>query len=551
MIDPKSIENLKNIIDIESVIGSFLELKRSGSGFVARCPFHEERTASFHISPQKGLYHCFGCKAGGDAIKFIMEYEHLGYKEAVEKIAAMHNFTLHYTSDKNSQERDVKPVLDILNLHYKTQLFTNSVATAYLKDRGLDDSDIEKWELGWASSSQNTLNLLNNEQIPPKDAIYSGAVKQNDGGLYASFIERITFPIKNHLGRVVGFGGRTISDHPAKYVNSPQSAVFDKSRLLYGYHLAKNEIFKERKIVICEGYMDCIMLHKAGIRSAVAVLGTALTAHHLPLIKRGEPKVILCFDSDSAGISAAIKSAHLLAINGVDGEVVLLSGGKDPAELVASGKANLVREMINSGTELGEFYIKELVKNSGANSPAAKAKVLKEIASFTYQLAPIAAASYEPLVAGLLNADMATIRLARVPHNKISNKQPQSGDGDSRIAPRKDLAEMTILKNMLQNPHFLAIARNEAFSELFTHHAQAYAAVIGSQNASNPHIRELMMDDSLQIFSSDEAFCRALDALKLTFASAQLRRLAGSGEDSFVQINRLQKLITALKDRLK
>ena len=361
MISKNSIENLKNVVDIADVVGSYIPLKKSGANFVCVCPFHNDKHPSMSVSPSKGIYHCFSCKAGGDAIKFVMEYEKLGYVEAIEKLASIYNISLEYTSSKNELKTD-KKILENLNLHYKTLLYKNPEAINYLKSRSITDAIIEKWELGWAAASQNTLNLLQNENIEPKEALEVGAIKQNESGYYASFINRITFPIYNHLGRLVGFGGRTISDNPAKYINSPQSQIFDKSKIFYGYDKAKSEIYRSQSMVICEGYMDCIMLHAAGVSNAVAVLGTALTQKHIPLIKRGDIKVTLSFDSDDAGVNAAFKSARLLMEHQIDGKVVLISGGKDPAELVASSKDQELRDMLSGGVELGEFYITQLYK---------------------------------------------------------------------------------------------------------------------------------------------------------------------------------------------
>ena len=183
MISKNSIENLKNIINIVDVIGSYIPLKKSGANFVCVCPFHNDKHPSMSISPSKGIYHCFSCKAGGDAIKFVMEYEKLGYAEAIEKLASIYNVSLEYTSSKSELKVD-KKILENLNLHYKTLLYKNSEALNYLKHRSITDSIIEKWELGWAASSQNTLNLLQNENIEPKEALEVGVIKENENGYY-------------------------------------------------------------------------------------------------------------------------------------------------------------------------------------------------------------------------------------------------------------------------------------------------------------------------------------------------------------------------------
>ena len=540
MISKNSIENLKNIINIVDVISSYIPLKKSGANFVCVCPFHNDKHPSMSISPSKGIYHCFSCKAGGDAIKFVMEYEKLGYAEAIEKLASIYNVSLEYTSSKSELKVD-KKILENLNLHYKTLLYKNSEALNYLKHRSITDSIIEKWELGWAASSQNTLNLLQNEGIEPKEALEVGAIKENENGYYASFINRITFPIYNHLGSLVGFGGRTISDNPAKYINSPQSQIFDKSKIFYGYDKAKSEIYRSQSMVICEGYMDCIMLHAAGVNNAVAVLGTALTQKHIPLIKRGDIKVTLSFDSDAAGVNAAFKSSKLLVEHQIDGKVVLISGGKDPAELVASGKEMELKEILKGGIELGEFYIRELIANLNPQSPLEKAKALRAIQEFSFNLDPIVAQSYTSLVATLLKIEPGSFSLSRSSSNRPSstNLNPPI-----KFTEQKDIAELSILKNMLINHEFCEIVKRYYGVEIFKDKA-TYRAVTGSQSSNNEHIRELELYENLEEYKSVEDLHNAIRPLAIRYYEGLLK----SGRLSIEEIIECKKRISILKGK--
>lgn len=547
MISKNSIENLKNIVDIADVVGSYIPLKKSGANFVCVCPFHNDKHPSMSVSPSKGIYHCFSCKAGGDAIKFVMEYEKLGYVEAIEKLASIYNVSLEYTSSKNELKTD-KKILENLNLHYKTLLYKNPEALNYLKSRSITDAIIEKWELGWAAASQNTLNLLQNENIEPKEALEVGVIKQNESGYYASFINRITFPIYNHLGRLVGFGGRTISDNPAKYINSPQSQIFDKSKIFYGYDKAKSEIYRSQSMVICEGYMDCIMLHAAGVSNAVAVLGTALTQKHIPLIKRGDIKVTLSFDSDDAGVNAAFKSARLLMEHQIDGKVVLISGGKDPAELVASSKDQELRDMLSGGVELGEFYITQLVQNLNPKTPIEIAKALKAIQEFSFSLNPIVADAYVPLVSTLLKIDPGSFRLSkiekRVDNPNLAKTQINSQIQKSQLIKKKDIAELSILKNMLKNPEFCQIVEQYYGVEIFKDKA-AYRAVVGSQSPNNEHIRELELSQNLEEYRSDEELHNAIKPLAVRYYEGLLK----SGNLTIEEIIECKKRISMLKGK--
>ncbi|WP_298096814.1 DNA primase, partial [uncultured Campylobacter sp.] len=403
MIKNESIENLLATVDIVDVVEKYVPLKRSGANFVGVCPFHDDSHPSMSVSSKLGIFHCFSCKAGGNAIKFIQDYEKISFPEAVEKLAGMYNFALQYTGAKVQERSEEKKVLGILNAYYQSCLYQNPAAVKYLHDRGLSDQSIRKFGLGYAGASAQTIRVLQNEEIPPQDALNAGAVKQNERGLYASFIERITFPIYNHASKLVGFGGRTISDNPAKYVNSPQCAVFDKSKIFYAFDLAKKSAIAKKTLIITEGYMDVIMLHQAGIDNAVAVLGTALTPAHLPLIKRAELNVVLSFDGDAAGINAAIKSARLLCLNKIDSSVAIIGGGADPADMIVAGKVRELEQIYASGMESGEFLIRRIAKKYDLARPVQKEAALNEIKEFTVALGPVLAESYQSLVAQILN----------------------------------------------------------------------------------------------------------------------------------------------------
>ena len=412
MIKNESIENLLATVDIVDVVEKYVPLKRSGANFVGVCPFHDDSHPSMSVSSKLGIFHCFSCKAGGNAIKFIQDYEKISFPEAVEKLAGMYNFALQYTGAKVQERSEEKKVLGILNAYYQSCLYQNPAAVKYLHDRGLSDQSIRKFGLGYAGASAQTIRVLQNEEIPPQDALNAGAVKQNERGLYASFIERITFPIYNHASKLVGFGGRTISDNPAKYVNSPQCALFDKSKIFYAFDLAKKSAIAKKTLIITEGYMDVIMLHQAGIDNAVAVLGTALTPAHLPLIKRAELNVVLSFDGDAAGINAAMKSARLLCLNKIDSSVAIIGGGADPADMIVAGKVRELEQIYASGMESGEFLIRRIAKKYDLARPVQKEAALNEIKEFTAALGPVLAESYQSLVAQILNVSPGSFNLA-------------------------------------------------------------------------------------------------------------------------------------------
>ena len=522
MIDPKSIEKLKNQIDIVDIIEHFLPVKKMGANYKCVCPFHDDRNPSMSISQSKQIFHCFACKAGGDAIKFVMDYEKLTYPEAIERIASLVNFSLEYTNDKAPTQKENKHILEKANAFYRSEFFKHEAAVRYIYSRGINDAMIEKFELGWAGDSASTIRLLQNENIEPKEALEVGIVKQNEKGIYASFIERITFPIYSHTTRLVGFGGRTISDHPAKYVNSPQSVVFDKSKLLYGYHLAKQSIFEKKQIIITEGYLDVIMLHYAGFTNAVAVLGTALTTSHLPLLKRGEISVVLCFDGDGAGINAAIKSSRLLSQNEIHGSVVIIKGGADPADMVFAGRSEELKEMFDSGTELGEFYIEQIVKKYDISRPVQKQKCLEEIMEFTNSLKPVISNSYENLVANLLKIEVGTFSLSNQRHSSTHSQNFTNANRQTEQNLQKktktDILEFSILKSMLANKGYETIVLNELEEKFFLHHKNYFQAALAPKIEANAVlVREIYVDDSAKVASSEESLREAILKLKLKY----------------------------------
>ncbi|EDP4444853.1 DNA primase, partial [Campylobacter jejuni] len=470
MITKESIENLSQRLNIVDIIENYIEVKKQGSSFVCICPFHADKNPSMHINPIKGFYHCFACKAGGDAFKFVMDYEKLSFADAVEKVASLSNFTLSYTKEKQENKKELKSILPSLNAYFKDNLKHHKEVLIYLYQRALNDKDIAKFELGFAGASEDSIRLLQNQKIPLEDAMSVGALKKDENNeFYASFIWRITFPIYDHKDLLVGFGGRTLNPNvPAKYVNSPQNILFDKSRIFYAFNIAKENIAKKKEIIVCEGYMDAIAFHKAGFNNAVAVLGTALTEHHLPLIRRYDAKVILCFDNDEAGLKAATRSAFLLSTNKIDGKVAILQGGKDPAELVAKNESTKLHNILDEGIELGEFYIRRLISTHSIISALDKQKALETIQKFTFNLEPLVANSYTSLVSNLLKVDEKFIVLSQ--NSKKTIQTPLISQNKYNFPKEKiHIAELELIAFLKQHPDICNDFKQISDSVCFKH----------------------------------------------------------------------------------
>ena len=492
MIDNNSIEQLKQTIDIVDVVGNYVELKKNGSNFKGLCPFHDEKTPSFIVSPSRQLYKCFGCGAGGDAIKFLMEFEKLSYPEAIEKLASQYNFTLRYTKGQNGGNTE-RRILETIGRWYRANLEQNETAKEYLKKRGVSLASIEKFGLGYAPSSEETLAFLQRTMIPFNKAEEVGVLGHERGRYYARLIERLIFPIFSPSGMPVGFGGRTLTNHPAKYINSPQTKLFNKSRLLYGYHLAKEQIYRKKRLIVVEGYMDVIMLHQAGFGTAVATLGTSLTNDHLPLLKKGEPEVIVAYDGDEAGVNAAMKAALLLSRHNFDGGVILFEGGMDPADMVNTGNADAIEALFASPIPFAKFVIERMASSYDIRTPKGKERAFNSIRNYLASLSPFLQERYVPYAASILGISGARLKSA---HKR------ESQTSESSILTLSDIAEKSIIKTLIKTPSLTDMVLDVMDSSMFHAHREAFEALVQGRESSE--LLRIDFDDSIKVYSEEE-----------------------------------------------
>lgn len=490
MISKNSIENLKTTLDVVDVVSQFLQLKKSGANFKACCPFHGEDTPSFVVSPQKQIYHCFGCGVGGDSIKFVMEYEKLTYPEAIEKLAGMYNVPLEY-ENSNYKKQDLS-IVDKLNSYYVKMLYTNDAAVKYLQDRGVWESSIEKFGIGYAPGSLDTINYLKQNMLNLSDAKEFGLIDNGTNGLYARFIERITFPIYTNNGNICGFGGRTITGHNAKYVNSPQTKIFNKSRLLYGYNLASKSIYKKKEIIVTEGYLDVVMLHQAGFDNAVATLGTALTVDHLPLLKRGEPKVVVAYDGDKAGLNAAYKASLLLSKDNFEGGVVIFQDGKDPADMVKDGNVEELNSIFNNFTPFVPFVIDFIVSKYDLLQPLEKQKALNEVNEYIGGLSGLMQDEYKQYISIKLDINQKHIKTAVNTNNRQNNVELST----------VDIAELNLIKTALESQRQYDTILNVVDESMFDIHKNEFQMLLN--DASNPLLMGITLKEELKVYSEEE-----------------------------------------------
>lgn len=519
MIRTDSIEALKARLDIVDVIGSYIELKKAGSNYKAPCPFHDEKTPSFVVNPSRGNYHCFGCGVHGDSINFVMEYEKLTYPEAIEKLASTYNFTLQYSEQKVVKKS--QKVLESLNLYYQKELEHNESILKYLHERGIHSSSIEKFEIGYAPESFKTLRFLEQNGFNTTDAIADGALgRGDDGNVFAVFRERITFAIYNHTSKIVGFGGRTTINHNAKYINSPQSAIFDKSRLLYGYHLAKDSIYRKNEIIITEGYIDVIMMHQAGFDNTVAVLGTALTEYHLPLLRKGEPKIILAYDGDKAGINAALKSSLLLSQKGFDGGVVILDGGSDLADMISTNQIPQLGKKLREPTPFITFVIDKILAKYDLTNPKTKESAMIEATEYLKTLSPLLQEEYKLHLASKLSISSSFIKLKK-------NIPVQEEKGDY-----KDVWELSLIKTIITRPYVIDRLLNYLEPSLLTNHKRELELVL-AMDFDNNLVQSIIMDDEIKPFLSDEMLQDELILFLITHYNRELKKVTSQKELTF------------------
>lgn len=381
------LEEVKDTNDIVEVISQYVHLKRSGRNYFGLCPFHNEKSPSFSVSPDKQIFHCFGCGVGGNVITFISKIEGIGFKEAIETLADRANIKLPTIENNlDSKKEELKSKVYKVNAfsaeYYHKRLYQkeSKIGQEYIKKRKLNNETLESYKIGFSGNFDELYNELKKQGFGEEEILESGLVNKNDRGMYIDrYRNRIMIPIFDERGRVIAFGGRVLDDSKPKYINSPENIVYSKGRHLFGLNVAKKGDTK--KLLIVEGYMDAISLHQRGITNVVASLGTALTQSQGWLLRKNAEQVILGFDSDGAGQTAIIRAMEVMQNMGCDMRVLQMTGAKDPDEYVIKyGSANF-QKLMDNAISLIEFKVKVLKQNLNLDNAADKIKFLNEIAN--------------------------------------------------------------------------------------------------------------------------------------------------------------------------
>lgn len=464
------IDQIKAKSDIVDVIHSYLPLKRSGSSFKALCPFHNEKTPSFNVNSSRQMFYCFGCGKGGDVVKFVMEKENVDYITAIKLLADRAGIQIPEKSsatqggNKNRKDRLYKMHQDLLIFFHQNLIENKVISVAeYAKNRGITLETIKKFELGAAPDLWDaTLQYLSMKNYTQDEMLEAGVILRNteNGRIYDRFRKRLIFPIKDELARIVGFSARTIdeNDKEAKYVNSPETPIFKKSKILYALDIAKDSIRKLDYSVICEGQLDVIAMHNAGISNAVAPQGTSFTSEQAAVLKRYSNKVYMCFDGDQAGKKAIFRAIEILLSLDMEPYVIALPAEQDPDSILKNNSAEYLINIVNNPIPFFDFLINEKFKNIKSLTPFEKNNAAAEIAEYIAKVSsPVLRASFTSLLANKTAVPESVIfdelKKRKKRTAETSSSQPINNEDSLSLSPESQLrkAEEILLQLALMH----------------------------------------------------------------------------------------------------
>lgn len=462
------VQQIQQTADVLDVVGDYVSLKKRGSNWIACCPFHNEKTPSFAVSPAKGIYKCFGCGKSGDPIKFVMDIEGVSYGEALRHLAKKYNIEIpevEYTPEETLRQNEIDSLYIVLNYakdFFKQQLQTTdgqAIGLSYFKERELRDGTIDSFDLGyspsaWDAFTKEALNRQYSLELLQKAGL---TIVNDKGRQYDRFRDRVIFPIHNLSGRVIAFGARIMTNdkNQPKYLNSPETEVYHKSRILYGMYQAKNAIRQTDNCFLAEGYMDVISLHQAGIQNVVSSSGTSLTKEQIQLISRFTKNITMLYDGDAAGIKAAIRGTDLVLEEGMNVKIVVFPNNDDPDSYVRKVGSVAFQEFVKTHSQDFITFKAKLFSDEIKNDPYRKSEVIKEMVMSNIKIPdPIQRSVFRRQIANLLDVDEQTliseenflIKKQRVDDNKRADKQANKSEPKSsfsqELPPGVDLPPM-------------------------------------------------------------------------------------------------------------
>ncbi len=471
MIKPDTIDKIFDAARIEEVVGDFVTLKRRGVNMLGLCPFHNEKTPSFTVSPAKGIFKCFGCGKGGNSVNFIMELEHFSYPEALKYLATKYSIEVDEEKPSAEQQEAMDEKESLFNLtafaqkHFEETIFNTeegkAVGLSYFKERGFTTETIKKFGLGYGLNSWDDFTTKAIKHGYKKEMLEkSSLVRTKDQQTYDAFRNRVTFPIHNLSGRVLGFGARILTQDKKKpkYINTAESEIYHKGKVLYGLFFAKSAIVRQDNCYLTEGYTDVISMHQAGIENVIASSGTSLTTDQIKLIRRYTTNITLLFDGDAAGIKAAFRGIDMILEEGMNVKIVLFPEGEDPDSYARNYRPAEVKEFIETNARDFISFKTDLLLQETQNDPIKKASLIKEIAlSISKIPEPIARALYVQKSSELLqigeNLLMAEVNKQRKTKGQPNEPTPQ--EEQSWVKTHPSVEEMPVKSgiNILHQEH--------------------------------------------------------------------------------------------------
>lgn len=568
-----AVQQIKEKLNIVDVVGQYVTLKRAGRTYMARCPFHNEKTPSFHVSPERGTYKCFGCGEGGDIFSFVEKMEGIDFSTALRQLAEKAGVTLEqrFTPNKEHKEHDerLREVCEEATKFFEATLVERADVREYLHSRGVHDETITQWRLGFAPADWSELSAyLVRSGFSKDDIVDAGLASKSEkrpGEIYDRFRGRIMFPIFDPTGRVIAFSGRFFEhvvgskeeSEPAKYVNSPETTLFKKSKTLYGFDRAKNAIRKADCVLLVEGQFDLVLSHQSGLPFTVALSGTALTPEHLNLLSRLSKRLVLALDADAAGVRAGLRSAEMAFATGFDVKVPTFPEGKDPADL-ARENPELLKAAIRTSKVAVEFFLDALwptARDERAYKKAVEVQVLPLIAAIESK---IEQEHFIRIVAQKLGVSETAVR------SEVA-RRPRLHEAGTELVAQQDIAQK-IEQTPLERAVAMLLAQYPSDSPFYTQ----LEVLVGSDRLriikekskiDEERLRfEFDMFLSSQVVGEDElqvaqslfhAIERKIIQEKITTLQANLRRLpmpAHTGTEGTEQ-NTLLRELAALKRR--
>jgi len=471
------VDEVRAASSILGVVSSFVPLKKAGRGHKGLCPFHNEKTPSFNVDEERGIFHCFGCGAGGDIFRFIMQYEKVGFPDSVRRVATMSGIALpaEQTSALDGRRERLFAVNEAaLNIFRATLAGADGrEARAYLDGRNIEAETVETFELGLTPSGwEGVSRSLIQSGHRSEEIVAAGLAKErpNGTGIYDRFHERLMFPIRNAAGRLVGFGGRTLVGRDPKYLNSPETEIYHKSEVLYGFNVAKEAIRRSEQAVLVEGYLDLIPLHQAGVKEVVASLGTSLTEQHARLIARFTRDLYLAYDGDAAGINATRRALRVLLPMKLKLGVVRIDDGMDPDDLIRTKGGDAFREAMASASGFVTFLL-ETADGAGAGTPESQVRQANEVLPFLALLEdPVERAAHAARLAEGVGVDDSVVReaLGRAASERRPRLSPSTTPERRTCTEAEGVLLMAILGDDPGRDQLMAEINAEDFAGLST-----------------------------------------------------------------------------------